>query len=121
MGTIAPAPPHDIAADWRQAAWRTAFLFSLDMHPDDEIAWEAARWRELGAATIAAICDDLLAERRADDFSIPGEVSPGDLDTLWRRMPQATALWWVRQGGACLVAALRLVFWLGAPPEELAA
>ncbi len=105
----------------RQRAWRLAYLDSLDRHPDLEIAWEADRWRELGASSVAQLCDDLLAERRAQDFDIPAEVSRDDLDVLWRRMPPDEAVALVRSGGQCLVAALRLIYWHGATAEELAA
>ena len=110
-----------LTAEERQRAWQSAFLFSLDLHPDDEIAWEAARWRELGAHGIAELCDGLLAERRADDFSIPAEVTRSDLDLLWQRVPRSPVMNFVKAGGQCLVAALRLTYWMGATAEELAA
>ena len=75
--------PATLTSEQRQRAWESAFRYSLDLHPDAEISWEAARWRELGASGIAALCDDLLRERRADDFSLPAETKPGDLTALW--------------------------------------
>jgi hypothetical protein len=77
--------------------------------------------KEFGAHGIAELCEALLTERRADDFSIPAEVSRSDLDLLWARVPRAPVMSLVRAGAQCLVAALRLVFWLGATAEELAA
>jgi hypothetical protein len=110
-----------LTPEQRQRAWQSAFVFSLDLHPDVEIAWEADRWRELGASGIAALCEALLQEREADDFSIPAEVSRQDLDLLWQRVPRTQAMEFVRVGGQCLIAALRLTYWLSLSPEEIAA
>lgn len=109
-----------LTPEQRQRAWESAFVYSLDLHPDDEIAWEAAWWRELNAPRIADLCDSLLQDRRAHAFSIPAEVTPNDLDTLWQRVPRAEVLGWVRSGGLCLLAAVRMVYWLGQSAEELA-
>lgn len=110
-----------LTPEQRADAWRTAYLFSLDQHADVEIAWEAQRWRELGAAGIAALCDDLLEERREQDFDIPTEATPEGLSLLWQRAPQDEALALARSGAVCLVAATRLAYWRGATAEELAA
>jgi hypothetical protein len=114
-------PVERLTAEEREAAWLVAFHFSLDAHSDLEIEWESDRWKEFGAHGIAELCEALLTERRADDFSIPAEVSRSDLDLLWARVPRAPVMSLVRAGAQCLVAALRLVFWLGATAEELAA
>jgi hypothetical protein len=121
MMTTPMTTASSLTAEQRQRGWQTAFLYSLDAHPDDEIAWEAARWRELNAPGIAGLCDDLLRERRADDFSIPAETTPDALTALWQHVPKPEVLRWVRSGGLCLLAALRMVYWLGASAEELAA
>jgi hypothetical protein len=122
MHTIEQTTRRDhLTAEERQRAWRSAFLHSLDLHADDEIAWEADQWRHLHAPNIAALCDSLLEERRAHDFSIPSETTPGDLNALWQRVPQHDVFFWVRAGGQCLLAAIRLVDWLGCSAEELAA
>ena len=71
-----------LTQEQHQRAWQSAFLDSLDQHPDEEIRWEAARWRELHAPGIAALCDDLLRERCVNDFSIPAETTPDDLTAL---------------------------------------
>jgi hypothetical protein len=105
----------------RQRAWETAYVFNLDQHPDAEIAWEAERWRELGAPGIASLCDDLLEERRADNFSIPAETAPDALSALWQRVPHAEVFRLVRSGAVCLIAAVHLTYWLGLTPEEVAA
>src|SRR5215207_2529362 len=76
----------------RQRAWQSSFLFSLDLHVDNEVAWEAEQWRELNASGIAGLCEQLLRERRADDFTIPAEVSRSDLDALWGRVPRAPVM-----------------------------
>jgi hypothetical protein len=116
------SPTHPrLTSEERQCAWESAFTFSLDQHPDVEIRWEADRWRELGAQQIAALCDQLLAERLADDFSVPAEISRSDLDLLWQRVPRPPVVSLVRTGGQCLVAALRLTYWMSATAEELAA
>ena len=109
-----------LTPEQHQRAWQSAFLHSLDLHPDEEIAWEADRWHELGAHGIAGLCESLLAERRADDFWIPAEVSRSDLDALWARVPRSPVMNFVKLGGQCLVAALRLTYWTGATAEELA-
>jgi hypothetical protein len=114
-------PTARLTTEERQRAWQSAYLFCLDLHSDEEITWEADRWRDLGAPGIAGLCDALLAERRADDFSIPAEVSPSDLNLLWQRVPRSPVMRLVREGGQCLVAALHLAFWTGATAEELAA
>jgi hypothetical protein len=110
-----------LTPEQRQCAWQSAFLHSLDLHPDEEIAWEAERWRELGAHGITGLCEALLAERRADDFSIPADVWRSDLDALWRHVPRSPVMRLVRAGGQCLVAGLRLTYWMGATAEELVA
>lgn len=110
-----------LTAEQRQRAWQSAYRFSLDQHPDVEIRWEAARWRDLGANGIADLCDGLLGERRGQDLSIPAESDPDALTTLWRRVPRGDVLELVRSGGLCLLAAIRMVYWLGATAEELAA
>jgi hypothetical protein len=110
-----------LTPEQRQRAWQAAYCFSLDQHPDTEIAWEAERWRELGAHGISDLCDSLLAERRSHDFSIPAETKPDALTMLWQRVPRADVLDWVRSGGLCLLAALRMVYWLRQSAEELAA
>jgi hypothetical protein len=110
-----------LTAEQRQRAWETAYRFSLDQHPDEEIGWEAERWRELGAHGIAVLCDSLLKERHADDFSIPAETNHDALTALWQRVPRGDVLGWVRAGGLCLLAALRMAYWWGASAEELAA
>jgi hypothetical protein len=103
----------------REVAWQRAYRHSLDAHSDLEVGWEADRWRALGAHGIAGLCEDLLDERRADDVSVPAEVTWRDLDLLWRHIPHTTAIgFWVRSGGLCLVAALRMSYWLGEPPDE---
>jgi hypothetical protein len=102
-----------LTPEQRQHAWQVAYLFSLDLHPDAEIGWEADRWRELGAPGIAGLCDDLLRERRADNFSIPAETTPDALTALWLQLPCDEVLRWVRSGGLCLLAALRLTYWYG--------
>jgi hypothetical protein len=116
MTTSTPLTPEQ-----RQRAWKTAYSFNLDLHPDEEIRWEADRWRELGAHGIADLCDDLLRERRANDFSIPAEATSDQLTALWQRVPQSDVLGLVRSGGQCLLAALRLTYWLNLTPEEIAA
>jgi hypothetical protein len=110
-----------LTPEQRQRAWRTAYLDSLDRHPDEEVAWEAEHWRELGALGIAALCNDLLHERRASDLFIPSETTACDLTALWQHVPQPKVLGLVRSGGQCLLAALRLVYWMGLTPEEIAA
>lgn len=118
-GPVQAGPP--LTQDQRNRAWQSAFTYSLDLHPDQEIAWERDQWRELGASAIADLCDSLLSERRTDDFTIPGKVTPDDLTTLWRRVPRKDVLDLVRAGGQCLLAAVRLTFWLSLTPEEIAA
>src|SRR5688572_8251540 len=121
MSIFGPARNCDpLTAEQRQRAWLAAYLFSLDAHPDVEIAWEAGRWRELNAHGIAGLCDTLLRERRTDDFSVPAEVTPDELTALWQRLTRGEVLGMVRSGGQCLLAALRLVYWLGLSPEEIA-
>ena len=108
-----------LTKEQREAAWQRAYRHSLDAHSDLEVGWEADCWRQLGAYGIAGMCDDLLDERRANDVSVPSDVSRRDLDLLWRRVPQRTAIRrWVRSGGLCLVAALRTTYWLGQSTEE---
>lgn len=111
----------DLTPDEWQRAWESAYLHSLDLHPDDEIAWERDRWRALKAPSIAGLCERLLQERRSDDFSIPAECSPADLDALWEAIPRDDVMWWVKSGGLCLVAAMRARFWLGQAMTEAAA
>jgi len=118
-GRLTPGP--SLTPEQRQRAWEAAYSYSLDLHPDAEIRWEADQWRALGAHGIAGLCEALLAERRADDFLIPAEVSRSDLDALWGRVPRSPVMNLVRAGGQCLVAALRLTYWMGATAEELAA
>jgi hypothetical protein len=124
LSTIPRTTPADyglpITPDQRQLAWKVAYCYSLDQHPDAEIAWEADRWRELNAPGIAALCDALLHERRADDFSIPSETDSRDLTALWQRVPQSDVFRLVRSGGVCLLAATRLTFWLDLTAEEIA-
>jgi alpha-D-ribose 1-methylphosphonate 5-triphosphate synthase subunit PhnG len=108
-----------LAPEQRQRAWQTAYLDSLDQHPDAEIAWEAERWRELGASGIAGLCDALLQERRTNEFSLPAETTPHDLTALWQHVAQSAVLGLVRSGGQCLLAALRLTYWLQLTPEEI--
>jgi hypothetical protein len=110
-----------LAPEQRQLAWQTAYLFALDLHPDAEIAWEASQWRQLGAPGIAELCEDLLRQRRADDFSIPAETTPDALTALWQRVPRAEVFRLVRSGGVCLLAAIRLAYWLNLTAEEIAA
>ncbi len=117
-----PVQNHEpVTPEQRQLAWQTQYLFSLDQHPDEEIAWEADRWRELGAPGIAGLCEVLLKERRVDDFAIPSDTTATDLSALWQRVPQHDVFFWVRAGGQCLLAAMRMVYWLGLSPEEIAA
>ncbi len=108
-----------LTLEQHQRAWRAAYLFSLDQHPDLEIAWEAERWRQLNAPGIAGLCDDLLRERRADHFSIPAETTPDELSALWQQLPSDEVLRWVRSGGQCLLAALRLTYWYGRTLDRL--
>ena len=111
----------NLTPEERQRAWQNAYLFSLDQHPDTEIAWEAERWRELNATGIADLCNEILTERRDHDFSIPAESDPDTLTMLWQRVPRGDVLDLARSGGLCLLAAIRMVYWLGATAEELAA
>ena len=97
----------------REAAWRLAFTDSLDNHPDAEIAWEARYWRQQGARRIAAVCDELLAERRRDSFSLPGGADAADLHRLLSRVNFRAVIRLVEDEGLCLVAAMRLVYWSG--------
>jgi hypothetical protein len=85
------ARSHLTTEEW-QRAWRTSFVNYADFHPDSEIAWERDRWQELNAPYIAALCEGLLQERRAHDFSIPAECSPKDLDALWAALPRDDVL-----------------------------
>jgi hypothetical protein len=94
-------------------AWRLAFTQSLDDHPDTEIAWEAAWWRQHGVPSVAKVCHDLLAERRAATFVIPGGADAADLDRLLARVDARPALRLVRDEALCLLAAMRLVYWAG--------
>jgi hypothetical protein len=102
-----------ITVEEREAAWGLAFRHSLDLHPNSEIEWERDRWREFGAPGIAQLCDEILQERHAANFTIPAETSRHDLDVLWQCVSTADAFGWVRSGGFCLLAALRMVFWYG--------
>jgi hypothetical protein len=94
-------------------AWRLAYRTSLDELPDQEIQWEADLWRANDAETIAAIGDELLAERREADFSIPGGAESAMLDLLLARINWRAAWRLFEDEGLCLVAAARLVFWAG--------
>jgi hypothetical protein len=96
-----------------ERAWRLAFIQSLDEHPDAEIAWEARYWRQQGASGAAALCDELLAERREASFAIPGGADAADLDRLLTRVDLRPILRLVRDEGLCLLAAMRLVYWAG--------
>ena len=121
-GTVKQVRKDDpLTAEQRQRAWQTAYCISLDAHPDAEIAWEADQWRKLNAPGIADLCDALLRERYSDNFSIPAETTPDALTALWQHVPRAEVLRWVRSGGLCLLAALRMIYWLGCSAEELAA
>src|SRR4051794_32028336 len=97
----------------RKAAWRLAYRTSLDELPDSEIQWEADLWRANGAESIAAIGDDLLAERRGTDFAITGGAEADDLHRLLSRVNTRAAVRLVEEEGLCLVAAIRTVFWAG--------
>jgi hypothetical protein len=110
-----------LTEEQRLHAWQTAYVFSLDLHANEEIVWEVERWRELNAPGIAGLGEALLQERRSHGFEIPAESNHVDLTLLWRRVPQSDVLRWVRSGALCLLAALRLVYWLGSSAEELAA
>jgi hypothetical protein len=122
MNTIEQPNLRDhLRAEERQRAWRSAFLYSLDLHADDEIVWEADQWRQLHAPNIAALCDSLLQERRADDFSIPAEVTAAGLTALWQHVSQPKVFRLVRSGAVCLVAGMRLTYWLELTAEEIAA
>jgi hypothetical protein len=105
--------PSTLTSDQRQHAWKEAYRFNLDLHPDIEIAWEVERWRDLGALPIAAIGDQLLAERRADDFYLPSDTTAQELTALCRRVPEDDVFGWVSCGGFCLLAAIRMVYIYG--------
>jgi hypothetical protein len=121
-GSVRQARNNDpLTAEQRQRAWKAAYCVSLDAHPDAEIAWEADQWRELNAPGIADLCEALLQERYRDHFSIPAETTPDALTALWQHVPRADVLHLVRSGGVCLLAALRMVYWLGQSAEDLAA
>ena len=96
-----------------ERAWKLGFRASLDDLPDGEIRWERDVWRDLGAPSIATICDELLAERRAADFAIPGGADPGDLDRLLARVNTRAVMRLVEDEAVCLIAATRLVFRAG--------
>jgi hypothetical protein len=94
-----------------EAAWRAAYRFSLDDHPNTEIQWEATVWRAFGVPAVADLADDLLAERRADDFDLPGGADGPALDQLLARVTLKPALRLCLDEGLCLLAAIRVVFW----------
>ena len=96
-----------------ERAWRLAFHTSLDDHSDGEISWEARYWRDHGAPSIAEICDALLAERRMAQQAIPGGADAGRPRRLLARVDAAPVLRLVRDEGLCLLAAMRLAFWVG--------
>jgi hypothetical protein len=108
MNTHVPLTPEQV-----EAAWCVAYRLSLDDHPDSEIQWEAQTWRTLGVETVAAIAESLLAERRADDFVIPGGMDVPDLDRLLAHVNLPPVLRLCRDEALCLLAATRLVFWAG--------
>jgi hypothetical protein len=96
-----------------ERAWCLAYRTSLDELPDSEIAWEARFWRNQGVSSVAALCDELLAERRETTFALPGGADATDLDRLLACVDVRPVLRLVRDEGLCLVAAMRLVFWAG--------
>jgi hypothetical protein len=112
---------NDLTAEARRRGWQTAYLFNLELHPDAEIAWEANQWRQLNAPGIANLCDALLQERRDQDFLIPGNCSPEELAALWGRVSQPQVFRLVRSGAVCLVAGMRLTYWLETSAEDLPA
>ena len=101
-----------LTREQRQRAWTSAYRFSLDLQANDEIAWEAQLWRQLGAPDIADLCDQLLAERRAGDLSIPAETTPHDLGALWQGT-RHDAFGWVSSEGHCLRVAMSLAYFFG--------
>jgi len=96
-----------------ERAWRLAFTQSLEDHPDGEIAWEARYWRQQGMASVADVCDTLLAERRTAEQGVPGGADAADLTRLLACVDVQPVLRLVRDEGLSLVAAMRLVFWAG--------
>jgi hypothetical protein len=104
-----------------QRAWLRSYRHSLDQQPDDDIGWEVAQWRALGAPQIAAIGEEMLGGRTAFDFAIPSETTAEDLDRLWRHVDRNAVLGVVRDGALCLVAAARLRYWLFDSAEAQAA
>lgn len=110
---------HDILTPEQvEAAWKHVFWFSLDEHPDTEVAWEAQTWRAFGADAVAEIADAVLAERREADFFIPGGMEPEDLDRLFACVNQRAVLRLCRDEALSLIAATRLTFWAGLREAE---
>jgi hypothetical protein len=103
----------ELTAAERACGWRLLYRTSLDDLPDGEIAWERNLWRAHGAAAVAAIGDDILTERRAACFALPGGADAEGLDLLLSRVNAAAALRAVRDEGMCLVDAMRLLYWAG--------
>lgn len=104
----------------RARAWLLAYEVSLDELPDREIVWERARWTDLGAPRIAALCSRLLRERSEADLHIPNGAAARFLDALWRSADQAATLDLVWNEGLSLVEALRLQHWVGVPRRSAA-
>jgi hypothetical protein len=114
MSIFRHAPKYDpLTTEQREAAWELAFRTSLDELPDGEITWERETWRALDAHVVAAICDDLLDERRRDAFTLPGGADATGLDSLLSRVNARAVMRLVEDEGLCLVAAMRLAFWTG--------
>ena len=95
------------------AAWESIFQLSLDELPDNEISWERDLWRSSGADHVAALCEEILTERKETDFSIPGGAAPADLNRLIARVDRDAVMGLIRTEGLCVVNAVRLVYWAG--------
>ena len=110
----------DLTPAERQRARLKAIRYGLEQLPCAEIRWEADVWRRTGVDALAALCDEVLAERRAWDLEVPGGARGADLDALLARSDRERVARLVEDEAQPLVSALLSAgcgaFWLAQAP-----